>query len=232
MKNKILLAGGLIIVFIFATNVYAVDRNDNAGVSNQVQEQTQTANQGENSQVQTQNIQVQSETGERVQSQNQIKNKGEEIQVQNQKQQTKQTVEQRRSQVANATQEILNVAERNGGIGQQVRVIAQAQNQNQEKLETNLAKVKNRSGFMKFFIGANYGEINNAKKTLEQNRQQIQQLNEIKNQLTNQSEQQNLSQQIQVFEQVNSQMENLIDDSQKGFSLFGWMFKWFIFRTN
>ncbi|MFH1890490.1 MAG: hypothetical protein ABIJ91_02925 [Candidatus Kuenenbacteria bacterium] len=138
-----------------------------------------------------------------------------------------QVAEQRRSEVASAVQEILQVAERDSGVGQQVKIIAQTQAQNQEKLEASLQKVQNRSGLVKFFVGPNYEEINNAKNLLEQNREQIKQLDQIKNQLTNQDDQQKLTEQIQLFERSNQEIENSLDISQKGFSLFGWLFRLF-----
>lgn len=139
-----------------------------------------------------------------------------------------QVAEQRRSEVASAVQEILQVAERDSGVGQQVKIIAQTQAQNQEKLDASLQKVQNRSGLVKFFVGSNYEEINNAKKLLEQNREQIKQLNQVKNQLVNQDDQQKLTEQIQLFEQSNQEIENSLNASQKGFSLFGWFFRLFV----
>ncbi|MFA6919140.1 MAG: hypothetical protein WC244_03480 [Patescibacteria group bacterium] len=260
MKNKVFMAGVLAMTFAFAGNVYAVSQNSNsgAGTENQVEQQTQTANQGETNQIQTQNgeqvqagtnagtgagTQIQQQTqqklqngtgaGDQIQDQNQVRNQGEASQLQNSQQQGTQekngttTATQRRSQVANAVQEILQVAERNSGVGQQIRTIAQDQNQNQEKIEASLKKVQSRGGFAKFFIGANYGEINNTQKLLEQNREQIKQLNQIKNQLTNQGDVHILTQQIQTLEQADLQIENLLQNVQKGFSLLGWMFKMF-----
>lgn len=246
MKNKIFMAGVLVMTFALAGNAYAVGQNSNSGTGigegSQVQQQTQTANQGETNQIQTQNNeQVQAETnagtgtGNQVQNQNQVKNQGEANQIQASEQQGTQTgnkagsamAEQRRSNVANAVQEMLQVADRNGGIGQQVKTIAQTQAQNQEKLETSLQKVQSRSGFAKFFVGPNYGEINNAKKILEQNKEQIKQLNQVKNQLANQGDQQTLTEQIKTLEQANLEIENSLGTAQKGFSLLGWMFRMF-----
>ncbi|MFH0955627.1 MAG: hypothetical protein V1801_00190 [Candidatus Falkowbacteria bacterium] len=262
MKNKILMAGALTMVFAIAGNAYAVGQNSNSGTGtgNQAQQQTQTANQGEDSQIQTQNSeqaqsgnttgtntgtqnqqQIQQElqdgsgAGNQVQNQNQIKNQGETNQIQNSEQEGTQNknkagsvvAEQRRSQVANAVQEMLQVAERNGGIGQQVKTIAQTQTQNQEKLEMSLEKVQSRGGFAKFFVGPNYGEINNAKKILKQNREQIERLDQVKNQLASQGDQQQLAEQIKTLEQANLEIENSLGTAQKGFSLFGWMFRLF-----
>jgi hypothetical protein len=248
MKNKILIACLIAAACAIAGGTYAMVQSSGNASGNQVRQQVQTttANQGEGNQVQVQTqtqvqaqdqaqIQDGSVTGAQAQSQNQAQNQGEAIQLQSNEQERIQnqsgtvsnTAMQVRSQVANAVQEILQVAERNGGIGQQVKLIAQTQTNNQEKLEAGLQKVQSRSEFAKFFIGANYGEINSAKKILQQNREQNQQLNQIKNQLTNQGDQQQLTQQIQVLEQANLAMENSLNTSGKGFSILGWMFKLF-----
>jgi Fic family protein len=106
-----------------------------------------------------------------------------------------------------------------------VRVIAQNQNQNQAKLEQNIEKIQSRGGFTKFIVGPNYGEIKDAQKTLEQNREQIRQLNQIRNQLTNEGDQQQLVEQVRILEQANLEIENSLTDAQNGFSLFGWLNK-------
>lgn len=182
-----------------------------AGNTVQTNEQNKIMNQGENTQIQTQEqnvAQTQDKTGDKT---NQGKGNA--------------TSQLRRSQVANAVQAMLQIGERNGGIGQQVKTIAQTQTQNQTKLEANLEKIQSRSGLTKFFVGPNYGEIKNAQKTLEQNREQIKQMNQIRTQLSNQGDQQLLSEQIKVLEQANQEIENLLANTQSGFSLFGWLNK-------
>lgn len=197
----------------------AVDPNGaGTGSGMRVQQQMQQGQQDED------------RTGNQIQ--NQTKNQGEnkQIKVEEKKGQGTRgnaTAEQRRSRVADAVQQMLRVADRDGGIGQQVRNIAQTQNQNQEKLETGLQKIESRGGFAKFFVGPNYGEINNMQKILEQNREQIKQLNQIKSQLSNQDDVQAFAEQIQILEQANLQIENSLQNAQKGFSLFGFMFKMF-----
>lgn len=240
MIKKALVAGVLITTSALAGSARAVglNNNDASGKGNQVQQQTQTANMGEGGKTQTQNneqtqggVVVPVVTG--VQAQ--VQNPGGGSQTRNQEQAMEQVQEQpelaagaqKKSGVANAVQAMLQIAERNDGIGKQIRTIAQDQNHNQEKLEASVRKAQSRNGLVKFFIGADYGEINDAKKILEQNRQQIQQLNEIKNQLVNQGESQNLAEQIKILEQMDLQKETELNAAQKGFSMLGWMFKWF-----
>ena len=246
MKNKILSAGILALALFFAGTIYAVGQGNNATTTtaNQAQQQTQVENQGEANQIQTQeqgednenDTEDEIEDGVEAQDQQGLENGNEnrnQNQERNQEQETTKrengssTSEQRRSSVANAVQKLLQVANRSGGIGQQVRTIAQEQNQNQEKLEANLQKIEGKSTFMKFLFGPDYNEINSAQKLLEQNREQIQQLNQIKDQLSNQGDIQSLSQQIQTLEQTHSEIGTSLEGSQKGFSLFGWMFKLF-----
>jgi len=134
----------------------------------------------------------------------------------------------KRSQIASAVQEMLQLADgEDNNIGEQIRTIAQEQNQNQVKLEEGLVKIQNRNSLVKLLIGADYGEIGSAQEIIGQNQEQIRQLNEIKNQLANEGDQTVLEEQIQVLEQANGQMQNAIDNSQSGFSLLGWFFKIF-----
>lgn len=226
MKKTLLIA--FLLMFGLVVQTQAVSTSSNQGTKTG---QTDVQAQG-------------SQTGNAVktQEQNKVMNQGENTQIQTQEQNAVQTQdsgkgktskgksssnpsEQRRSQVANAVQAMLQVADREGGIGQQVKVIAQNQNQNQVKLEQNIEKIQDRGGFAKFFIGPNYGEIKNAQKILEQNRLQIQQLNQIKNQLSNEGDQQQLAEQIKTLERVNREIETLLADAQEGFSLFGWLNK-------
>ena len=187
-----------------------------AGNAVQTNEQNKVVNQGENTQIQTQeqnNVQTQDSaaadpTGN---SSNGKAGSNPSAQV--------------KSQVANAVQEMLQVADREGGIGQQVRAIAQTQSQNQEKLDQSIGKIQDRGSFVKFLIGPSYGEIKNAQKTLEQNKEQIQKLNQIKTQLSNQGDQQQLTAQIAVLEKANQTIETELANAQSGFSLFGWLSK-------
>lgn len=219
MKKTLMMM--LLLMFGLVIQAQAVSTNSNQGIK---AGQSDTTVQG-------------SQIGNAVQTneQNRVMNQGENTQIQTQEQNTIQTQdgaknkdnsglgEQRRSQVANAIQAMLQIAERSGGIGQQVKVIAQNQNQNQIKLEKNIEKIQTRSGFAKFFIGPNYGEIKDAQKTLEQNREQVRQMNQVSIQLENVGDQQQLTEQIRILEQANQEIEVLIAGAQKGFSLFGWL---------
>lgn len=133
--------------------------------------------------------------------------------------------QQRRSQVANAIQNMIRISEKNEGIGEQVRVIAQNQNRIHIDLEKNLEKIQERSRVMNFLVGPNYKAINQAKKIMTENKEQIQQLKEVKQQLQNELDVEELAEQIKQLEQVQIDAENDLKNVKKGFSLFGWLNK-------
>lgn len=143
------------------------------------------------------------------------------------KDQRKRVSEERRSAVANAVQEMLQVAERVGGIGEQVREVAKNQIKTHEELELELESLESRRGLVKFLIGPKYSQIKVAQELLEQNREQIQKLGEIKAQIKTANDQKVLDEQIQLLENANIEIENSIEISRKGFSLLGWMMKIF-----
>lgn len=195
--------GVSVLVFAFATGAHAVAPNGESGTGNRVQQQAQTANRGETTQLQN---------GERQQA----RAPG-----------NSDLAERRRSRVADAVREMLQVADRSGGIGQQVRDIARAQIQGHEGLEANLERIRGRSGLARFFFGPNYGEINSAQRALETNREQVRELNRAQGQVVDQGEAQELAQQIRVLEEVNLEIEGSLEGERKGFSLFGWIFRAF-----
>lgn len=133
----------------------------------------------------------------------------------------------RRSQVATAVQEILRVADRNQGIGQRVRVIAQSRNQNQEQLEAGLEQVKNRGKLRKFFFGPDYKNLNTVEDRLANHTARLAELKAIAEQVSNAADSETLQEQIAVMEQVGAELENEVANETKGFSLFGWLNKMF-----
>lgn len=135
--------------------------------------------------------------------------------------------EQRRSQVANAVHEMLQVADRSGGIGEQVRIIAQSQVKNHEGIEKEIEEIKDRSSFSKFFIGPKYEKIEKTKELLKQDKEKINKLEELKASITNEADKIKVTEQIDVIKKALTEVENIINEEQKGFSLFGWLAKMF-----
>jgi len=117
----------------------------------------------------------------------------------------------RRSRVANAVKEMERVAENNRGIGDQVRVIARNQNRVQEEAETALQTAQKRSGFSKFFIGPNYGQLKTVEDRLENHTENLAELKELKDQVLSSTDQGSLDEQIQVMEEIKAALAAIIE---------------------
>lgn len=156
-----------------------------------------------------------------------VQNQGEDQKIQNHINQNQESQgEQRRSRVANAVQEMLAVAERNSGIGQQIRTIAQNQNQEQEEIENALEVTKKRSVVVKFFIGPNYKELKKVEDRIENHKNRLEEFKGLRAQLGNSADAEVLTQQIQTMEQIGAELENEVNQEKQGISLFGWLFRW------
>ena len=129
----------------------------------------------------------------------------------------------RRSRVANAVQEMEKIANRNKGIGNQVRVIAQNQNRIQEEAEGALQVAQKRNGFTKFLIGPNYKQLKIAEEGLENNIQDLAELKELKEQIQDSVDKSSLEDQIKIMEEIKKELKNEVAENKSGFSLFGWL---------
>ena len=131
----------------------------------------------------------------------------------------------RRSRVANSVQAMEKIANRNGGIGEQVRVIAQNQNRIQAEAEGALETAQKRSGFAKFFIGPNYKQLKTVGERLENHTKNLEGLKELKDQLLYSADKTSLDEQIKIMEEIKQELEDEIAENEKGISLFGWLSK-------
>src|SRR5680860_920211 len=196
--------------FVSAQQSSTGSGNGNNGVETQTQ--TQTANQGEETQIQvSQEIQTMVNDSRAVYT------------AENP------TAKQGLTGTNIAAEEIIklsaNVQTQDAELATQIQSIVKAQTQAMDKISENIDKIDDRNGFVKFMIGANYGQIKEANQQMEQNRQRVEELNQIKSQVQNSSDATELQKQIDVLEFQNTTFQNQVDQSGDGFSLFGWLFK-------
>ena len=135
--------------------------------------------------------------------------------------------ETRKSQVANAVHEMLRVADRSGGIGQQIKLVAQNQENNHEQMENQLDVVKNRGKLKKFFFGPDYKNLNSVEEKLANHDTKLNELKSLALELTNEDDIALLEDQINIMEQVRTELTEEVLTEKKGFSLFGWLNKMF-----
>ncbi|MFH1346860.1 MAG: hypothetical protein ABIH10_01270 [Spirochaetota bacterium] len=236
IKINSLFIVSLISVFIFSLFIISAGmsfakQNDNLDqAEQQVQQQTQTSNQGEATQVQTQTQnmeQVENEDGENNNKDNEETSSN--TQNQQQKQEREQiNVEEHRSAVSNFVQSLLSVADGNEGIGQQVMVIAQQQNQSASTTIQAMEKVQTRSKIKTFFLGSDYKNLGTLRSEMVQTDNRLEQLNELVENTQNEGDKTELQNQIQTLEQEQEKIESFVKTNETKFSLFGWFTKLFI----
>ncbi len=179
---------------------------------NQIQNQNQvtTQNQGEDSQLQV-NTQEQESLGEEQGTGSQNRN---------------QNAIENMSEVAKQVQQLLQVRT-TGGIGEQVRLIAQAQNQAQTQIREQLSKLESKGKLARFLTGTDDGAVKNLKAQLVQNQLRIKQLGQLQNQLSNQGDITMVQETIQALIQENTSLQERITAEEQTKSMFGWLFRLF-----
>lgn len=184
------------------------ESNNQKGSEDQIQQQIQQQDQ--------QQIGVDNENKEQNKSENKEKN------------QSGQTTSQmHRSAVANFVQKIQDAGNKDGGIGEQVRTIAQQQNQSETTTVQAMEKVETRSKIKIFFLGSDYRNLGTLRSEMVQTKNRLEQLKGMLKNVQNEESRVELQNQITVFEQEQLKLENFIKEHDGKFSLFGWLIKLF-----
>ncbi len=203
--------------------------------------QTQAANTNSNQGNKTGQANAQgNQNGNAVQTQekNKVKNQGEDTQIQTQEQNSVKTkdkkenkgqfnAESHRSTVATFVQSLLIVADKESGIGQEVKIIAEQQNNTKDRASDLINAVENRNKVKTFLIGTSYKNLGELRSQMVQTRNQIEQLKRLANKVENEGDKTELQSQIQLLEQEQTNINNFITQNESKFSLFGWAVKLF-----
>jgi len=107
------------------------------------------------------------------------------------------------------------------GIGQQVREIARNQKELQQQIQEKLDKIESRPKWLKSIFGPDLTNINQVKKHLEQIQLRIQQLEQLKNQLTNVGEQQMVQELITALTEQQTILNDYLKNEEQYSSLWG-----------
>ncbi len=216
--KKILVMVGVIIVLSISSVAYAAkNETGSQGVAaQQNQNQVETQNQGEESQLNV-NTQEQESLGENQDGQGESKNESP----------RSETAKENMSEVSKKVEELLMDETIKGGIGDQVKQIAQEQKQAQDQTKTDLEKVDKRNGLLKSIIGPDYRALKNIQKQMEQNRLRIQLLEQLMTQSSNQNEITMVQETIQALTDQNTVLQDKVVLEEKMVSLLGWFFKLF-----
>jgi len=134
------------------------------------------------------------------------------------------------SAVAKGVEELLAEREEagvKGGIGQEVRLIAQEQKEAQIAMGVEEDKLASRSGLMKKLFGPDYKAIRNLNRQMERNQLRIEQLEQLQTQMTDEDDQEQVQGVVQALVDQNTALQEQIGTEEEAGSVFGWLFKWF-----
>lgn len=132
-----------------------------------------------------------------------------------------------KSEVASFVHNLKEIGGIEGGIGQQVNVVAQAQDATVAKVESSINDINSRNGFVKFLVGPSYGSIAEIQTAITENQARIKVLTDLVAQVADPVVKQVLQDQIKNFQQENAKLQTFVIESEDGFSMFGWLVKIF-----
>lgn len=137
------------------------------------------------------------------------------------------TAEAHRSSVAAFVRSLLSVANREGGIGAQVRVVAQSQMDSASTSARAMMNIENRSKVKTFFLGSDYKSLGQLWSETVVTQNNIATLETLRDSATSAEAKAELSAQIEVLEDTQADLEAYVEAHEDSFSLFGWFVKWF-----
>lgn len=134
-------------------------------------------------------------------------------------------------EVAQTIGEMVKLADKiqvqNQGQATQIRTIAENQIINTNSANTAIDAINSRSSIAKFIIGPNYKELKNLEQAQNQFQEQIRNCIQLKLQISNSADQQNLQLLIEQMEEEYNNLQTIYSEQNKRFSLFGWLIKLF-----
>ena len=135
--------------------------------------------------------------------------------------------EEHGSAVSQFVQNLKEISDLDGGIGNQVRLVAQAQNQSEAKTKELLNDIEERSGLLRFLIGSNFKSIEDVRAEIGANEGRIKVLQELAGTTQDGSVRLVLEEQVKMLQQENIRLRQFIAENEEGISLFGWLVRMF-----
>ena len=159
--------------------------------------------------------------GVAVQNQTMTKNEGEDSQL---NVMTQERLED--SEVGSQVRQLLET-KTTGGIGDQVRQVAQDQIQAHTQIQDQLDKLDSKGKLARVLTGTDLDAVKNLKQQLEQNQLRIELLTQLKDQLFNQGDITMVEETIQALTEENTTLQDRISMEEQTKSLFGWLLRLF-----
>jgi len=173
-----------------------------------------------------------SPTGNQVKNQNEVKtqNQGEEKQLEVKTQEDEQlnkNVDDSFVKVSDQVHQLINTVGAKGGIGQEVKDIAQNQTKLQDEIKTTFNQINSRSSVAKLFLGSDKKMVKTMTQQMEQNRLMIQELEQLKLETKNSADLAQLQETIDLMTYQNTSLEEVVNKETKINGIFGWLINLF-----
>lgn len=137
------------------------------------------------------------------------------------------TGEQHRSAVATFVHSLLEVADRDGGIGEQVREIAREQERAASSTAEAIDRVESRSSWKSFILGSDYTNLGELRSRIASSTTERTALEALRDKARSASDKAALDEQIKALDETKTKLERFVDEHENRFSLLGWLVKWF-----
>ncbi len=131
------------------------------------------------------------------------------------------------SAVSTFVKSILKVADKESGIGKEVKAIAKEQDEAKAKVAEEINKIQNRNKIKTFFIGTDYKNAGQLRSEMVKTRNRLEQLNKLMEKAKSAANKTTLQAQIQTLEQERTKIDDFLKANEGKFSLFGWLVKLF-----
>lgn len=207
-KISVLILMIVTVLVVFSPRVLA--KSESAGTGTANQNQVKTQNEGEEQQLEVQTAEQEEANVGTKSAAPRSENAFEHMSI-----------------VAKSVEEILVARTLKGGIGDQVRLIAQNQKQSQDQVRVQVGKIDSRGKFIKALIGTDYKALKNLELQVEQNQLRIEQLTELKNKLVNSGDIAMVQETINSLIEQNISLQEMISAEYRLGSVFGWLFRLF-----
>ena len=170
------------------------------------------------------------ETQVKNQNQVQTKNEGEDSQLSVKTQEFEMMnneVNESFEKVSNQVHMLIETTGAKDGLGQEVKDIAQNQIKLQDEVKMDLEELNSRGKLTKALIGSDKKLIKSMEQKMEQNQLMIQQLEQLKLETKNEEDFQQLEETIQLMTDQNTSLQTKVNEESKINGMFGWLLNLF-----
>jgi len=135
--------------------------------------------------------------------------------------------QQHRSKIAEVARQLVVVAGKDRNIGEEVRQIAQDQNDSNERATKAMEAVETRGKFKTLLLGTDYKNIGALRSELVTTQNHIDRLTKAKERATSETVKAGLDAQIAALKEAQSNVESFIKENESKFSFLGWVVRLF-----